>query len=137
MYRPRYDTVTGQFSGLYETLGCITVRGYANECFLDYGFSKQDSKILHSFHRKRIPNSFSETLFNRHHTQYESGALNTKFSGLYLFFLSITDRVGDINRHKGLLTFCPLIFLRTLLKLEGELDLIYPSLIMTIQTKKK
>ena len=65
--------------------------------FLDYGFFKQDSKILHSLHRKHMPNSFSGTLFNRHHTQYKSGALNTKFSGLHLFFPSITDRVEDIN----------------------------------------
>ena len=54
-----------------------------------------------------MPNSFSETLFNRHRTQYESGALNTKFSGLYLFLLSITDRVGDINRHKGSVNLLP------------------------------
>ena len=97
MYRCRYDTATGQFLGLYETSRCLTVLGNADECFLDYGFSKQDSKILHSFHSKRMPNSFSGTLFNRHRTQYESGALNTKSSGLYLFLSSITDRVEDIN----------------------------------------
>ena len=97
MYQPRYVTVTGQFSGLYETLGYLTVRDNADECFLDYGFSKKDSKILHSFHRSRMPNSFSGTLFNRHRTQYESGALNTKFSALYLFLPSITGRSEDIN----------------------------------------
>ena len=97
MYRPRYDTVTGQFLGLYQTLGYLKVRGDANECVLDYEFWKQHPKILYSFRRKRMPNSFSGTLFNRNRTQYESGALNTKFSGLYLFLSSITDRVDDIN----------------------------------------
>ena len=38
MYRPRYDTVTGQFLGLHETLGYITVRGDANEWFLIMNF---------------------------------------------------------------------------------------------------
>ena len=28
MYRPKYDTVTGTFQGLYKTLGYIMVRGY-------------------------------------------------------------------------------------------------------------
>ena len=107
MYQPRYVTVTGQFSGLYETLGYLTVRDNADECFLDYGFSKKDSKILHSFHRSRMPNSFSGTLFNRHRTQYESGALNTKFSALYLFLPSITGRSEDINWHRGSINLLP------------------------------
>ena len=37
---PRYDTVTGQFLGLYETLGYLMVRGDSDECFLDYRCSK-------------------------------------------------------------------------------------------------
>ena len=44
-----------------------------------------------------MPNSFSGTLFNRHRTQYESGALNTKFSALYVFLPSITGRSEGIN----------------------------------------
>ena len=85
----------------------------------DYEFSKQDSKILHSFHRKRMPNSFSGTLFNRHRTQYELGALNTKFSGLYLFLPSITDRVEDINRHRGSVNLLPVDISEETFKVEG------------------
>ena len=99
------------------------MRGDANECFLDYGYSKKDSKILHSFQRRRMPNSFSGTLFNRHQTQYESGALSTKFSGLYLFLPSITDRAENINRHRGSVNLLPLIFLRKILKLKGAFNL--------------
>lgn len=40
IYRPRYDTVTGLFLDLYETLGYLIVRGDSDECFFDYGFSK-------------------------------------------------------------------------------------------------
>ena len=63
MFRPRYDTVTDHFQGLYETLGYIMVCGDEDEHFLNYGFSKQNSKILHSYHKKRMPNSFSGTFF--------------------------------------------------------------------------
>ena len=77
------------------------VRGDNDECFLDYGYSKQNPKILHSYHRKRMPNSFSGTFFNRHCIQYESGALNTDFSKIYLFLPSITDRIEDVNRYMG------------------------------------
>ena len=45
-YRPKYDTVTGEFLGLYETLGFLTVRGDNQECFFDYGYSKDNSKVL-------------------------------------------------------------------------------------------
>ena len=100
--RPRYDTVTRQFMGLYETLGYLMVKCDSDECFLHYGYSKQSSKILHSYHRKRMPNSFSGTFFNRRHLQYESGALNTGFSKIYFFLPSITNRIEDvINRHKS------------------------------------
>ena len=77
------------------------VRGDNDECFLDYGYSKQNPKILHSYHRKRMSNSFSGTFFNRHCIQYESGALNTDFSKIYLFLPSITDRIEDVNRYMG------------------------------------
>ena len=75
IFRPRYDAITGQFQGLYDTLGYIMVRGDTDEHFLHYGFSKQNSKILHYFHKKRMPSSFSDRFFNRHSIQYESGSL--------------------------------------------------------------
>ena len=40
MYRSCYDSATGTFQGLYETLGYIMVRGDSQEHFLDYSFSK-------------------------------------------------------------------------------------------------
>ena len=108
MYRPNYDTVTRTFQGLYETLGYIMVRGDPQEHFLDYEYNKQNSKILHSHYKKRIPNSFSGTFFNRHRIQYESGALQTTYSNVYYFLLSTTDRGEEINRHMGSVQLSPI-----------------------------
>ena len=44
-YRPKYDTVTGEFLGLCETLGYLTVRGDERECFFDYSCSKDNGKV--------------------------------------------------------------------------------------------
>ena len=101
MYRPRYDPVTGTFLGLYKTLGYIMVRGDPQEYFLDYGYSKQNLKILHSHYKKRVPSSFSGTFFNRHWIQFNSGALQSIFSNVYFSLPSTTDRTEDINQDMG------------------------------------
>ena len=62
--RPRYDPTTGQFLGLYESLGFIVVRQDPDRHFMDYGYCKKNSKMLHSYHKRRIPSSFSGTLFS-------------------------------------------------------------------------
>ena len=72
--RSKYHTVTGQFLGLENSLGYMTVCGDAIENFFDYGFSKEKSKVLYSTHNMKIPTSFSTTIFNRHRIQFESGA---------------------------------------------------------------
>lgn len=99
MYRAKYDTTTGTFKGSCETLGYIMVRGDPQEYFLDHGYFKQNSKILHSYYKKRIQNSFSGTFFNRHRIQYETGALQTTYSNVCYFLPSTTDRIEEINRH--------------------------------------
>ena len=108
MYRPKYNTVTGTFQGLYERLGYIMVRGDPQEHFLDYRYSKQNSKALHSHYEKRIPSSFSGTFFNRHGIQYESGALQTTYSNVYYFLPSTTDKVEEINKHMESINLLPI-----------------------------
>ena len=108
MFRLRYDNVTGHFQGLYESLGYIMVHGDADEHFVDYGYSKQNSEILHSFHKKHMQNSFSGTFFSRHKIQHESGALQMNFSRIYYFLPSITDRTEEINRHMGSVNLLPI-----------------------------
>ena len=48
--RPKYNDVSGQFLGLVETLGYLTVCGDKRDCFFDYGYSKENSKVLYSMH---------------------------------------------------------------------------------------
>ena len=121
-YRPKYDTVTGEFLGLYETLGYLTVRDDNEECFLDYDYSKENSKVLYSHHKIKIPNSFSVTMFNRHRIQYESGALSTEFSKVCFFLPSITDRIGKINRNMGSVNFVPIDILEDTFEVENGVE---------------
>ena len=98
--KPKHDPVTGQFLGLIESLGYVTVHGDEQVHFFDYGYNKENSKILYSTHRMKIPNCFSTTIFNRHRIQYESGALSeTDFSKAFFFLPSTTDRIEDSNRY--------------------------------------
>ena len=114
MYRPRYDTVTDTFCRLCETLGY--------EHFLDYGYSKQNSKILHSHYKKRIPSSFSGTFFNRHQIQFESGTLQSTFSNLYFFLPSTTVRVEDINQYVGSVNLSPIDMLEKTFVVEENIS---------------
>ena len=71
--RAKYDTVTGQFLGLENCLGYLTVCGDEHEYFFDYSFSKEKSKVLYSMHKMKIPNCFSITIFNRPRIQWVWG----------------------------------------------------------------
>ena len=99
----------GVFLGLYETLSYLMVRGDPQEHFLDYGFCRKNSKILHSHYKKCIPSSFLGTFFNSHRIQYESGAFQgLTFSNIYYFLPSTTDRVEETNRHMGSVNLTPI-----------------------------
>ena len=88
--KPKYDPVSGQLLGLTESLGYITVRRDEQEHFFDYGYNKENSKILHSTHKMKIPDSFSSTIFNRHRIRYEPGTFSeTDFSNVFFFLHSI------------------------------------------------
>ena len=73
-----------------------------HEQFFDYGYSKENSKILYSYHKMNVPNSFSTTIFNRHRIQYESGVFaETDCSNVFFFLPSTVDRIENINKHLG------------------------------------
>ena len=76
-------------------------RGDPEKHFLDYGYIKQNSKILYSYHKKRIPSSFSETFFIRYKLQFESRGLQTTYSNMFYFLSYTIDRSKKINRHLG------------------------------------
>ena len=45
MTRPRYDPVTGEFLGLYDTIGFLVSRGNDGKHFLSYGCDENNSKV--------------------------------------------------------------------------------------------
>ena len=108
MHWRKYDQATGQFLGLYESIGYITVRGDYEEHFFDYGFCKEKSKLLYSYHKTIIPSSFSGTFFNRHKISYKSGSLPTDSSNIDFLLPSTTDQFKKINSHLGSLNLSPI-----------------------------
>ena len=82
--KPKYDHVRGEFLGLIKSLGYLTVRRDDHEHFFDYGYNKENSKVLYSTHKMKIPNSFSSTIFIKHRIQFEAGALSeTEFFNVF------------------------------------------------------
>ena len=109
LIRPKYDPASGEFLGLVQTLAYLTIRGENQECFFDYGYSKENSKVLYSTHRMKIPNRFSSTIFNRHRIQFKTEALSeTEFSKVFFFLPSTTDRVEEINRYINSVNLVPI-----------------------------
>ena len=107
MVRPCYDPKTGEFKGLQVTISFLVLRHSPEEVFFDYGYDCEKSKILYSHYRRRIPNSFSGTKFNRHGTTIESGQAEGNFSNIF-FFLAITDRSEKINQYLNNISIFPI-----------------------------
>lgn len=98
----KYDVSTWRFLGLEYCLAYLTVLGDYLEVFFDYGYSKENSKILYSTHKMKVPNSFSTTIFNRHRMQYESRAFSeTESSNIFFYLPSTVDRIEEINKYLG------------------------------------
>ena len=96
---PKYNNETGKYLGIYETIGFLVVRGDPFEDFLNYGYDKEKSKVLYSTFRKKIPNSFSGTMFNRHKILAESGEIDKEMSEMFFYLPYITDRSEEINQY--------------------------------------
>ena len=98
--RPKYDVDSGKVLGLDESLGYFIIRGDKDKCFLDYSYSKENSNVPYSTRKRKIPNSFSGTIFNNHKVQYQGGVfLNNAHSNIYFFLLSTTDRSEKHNQY--------------------------------------
>ena len=108
MIRPKYNSETGEFLGLYETVGFLVVRDDAEEIFLNYGFDKEKSKVLYSHYKRKIPSAFCGTVFNLHRTMIESGGLDLDFSQLLFFLPSVTDRPEEINQYLKNVSITPI-----------------------------
>ena len=78
MMRPKYNFETGEFLGQYVTAGFLVDRGDAEEIGFNYGFDKENSKVLYSHYRRKISDPICETMFNCHRTMTESEKLGTE-----------------------------------------------------------
>ena len=81
----------------------------------------ENSKILYSYYKRRIPNSFSGTPFNRHCLLFKTGQLQTEFSSLYYFLPSITDRSESINQHTSSGNLIPIDILEKTFEVKGNM----------------
>ena len=76
------------------------LRGSPEEVFFNYGYDKEKPKVLYSYYRKRIPNSFSGTIFNRHRIQIEGREIDRDSSRIY--------RSVEINQQLKNVSFSPI-----------------------------
>ena len=61
--RARYDPISGEFLGIEYCVGFITVKNDVDEQFFDYGYNKDNSKLLYSTKKLKIPSCFKATVF--------------------------------------------------------------------------
>ena len=98
---PLYDVETGGFKSLRETVGFMSIRGDADKTFFNYVFSKKNSKVVYAFQIRRILNTFTGTLFNRHKNQLlDKKFERDSFFSLLFFLPATTNRKEEINRFK-------------------------------------
>ena len=100
MLRPKYDPTNGEFLGIKYCVALITVKNDLDEQFFDYGYNKENSKLLYSIQKVKIPSSFKATCFGTHKNQYEDGVFSEEdFSRLYFYLSSTIDRSEEINKY--------------------------------------
>ena len=100
MLRPKYDPTNGKFLGSEYCVALITVKNDPDEQFFDYGYSKNNSKLLYSIKKVKIPSSFTATCFGVHKNQYEGGVFSEEdFSRLFFYLPSTIDRCEEINKY--------------------------------------
>ena len=98
--RSKYDPVSGEFLGIEYWIGVITVRNDPEEQFFDYGYTKDNSKILYSTKKVKILSSFKSTVFGIYKNKYEGGAFSNELSSRIFFYLpSTVDRNEKIMKH--------------------------------------
>ena len=98
--RTSYDPISGEFLGIEYCIALITGRNHPQEQFFDYGYNKENAKVLYSTRKLKIPNCFKSTIFRQHRTQYEGGAFDEqKCFDIYFYLPSTLDRNEKINKY--------------------------------------
>ena len=97
--RAKYDVVSGEFFGIEYCVAFYNNKIRSRWQFFDYCYHKDNSKVLYSTRKLKIPNSFKTTIFGQHKMLYESGAFDEQeFSKLYFYLPSNLDRNEKINK---------------------------------------
>ena len=99
MSRARYDSISGEFLGIEYCIALITVRNDLQEQFFDYGYNKENLKVLYYTRKLKMPNSFKTTIFGQHRMQYEGGTFaKQKHSDIYFYLPSTVYKNEKINK---------------------------------------
>ena len=107
IFRPKYNLTTGEFLVLEYCIAFLTVRNDPQELFFDYRYTKDNSRILFSVQKMKIPNSFKTTMFNKHKIQHVAGAFTTESLDAFFILPSTVDRIEKINKHLGSVNLRP------------------------------
>ena len=98
--RPKYDPTNCNFLGIEYCAALITIKNDPDEQFFDYGYNKENSKLLYSTKEVKIPSSFKATCFGVHKNQFQGGVyFEEDFSKLFFYLPSTLDRCEKINKY--------------------------------------
>ena len=126
--RSRYDPISCEFLGIEYCVALVTVRNDPEERFFDYSYHKENSKVLYSTRKLKVPKvSFKTTIFGQHRMQYEGAFDEQKFSKLFFYLPATIDSNEKINKYLTSVHLKP--FHVDLLFLERNLILQTPILI--------
>ena len=124
----RYDPISCEFLGIEYCVALVTVRNDPEELFFDYSYHKENSKVLYSTRKLKVPKvSFKTTIFGQHRMQYEGAFDEQKFSKLFFYLPATVDSNEKINKYLNPVHLKP--FHVDLLFLERNLILQTPILI--------
>ena len=100
MLRPKYDPTNSELLGIEYCVALITVKNNLDEQVFDYGYNKENSKLLYSIQKVKIPSSFKATCFGTHQNQHEDEVFSEEdFSRLFFYLSSTIDRSEEINEY--------------------------------------
>ena len=95
--RAKYDVVSGEFFGIEYCVAFYNNKIRSRWQFFDYCYHKDNSKVLYSTRKLKIPNSFKTTIFGHHKTLYESGAFDEQeFSKLYFYLPQLSTETRKL-----------------------------------------
>ena len=89
-------------------LAYIIIRGDADEFFFSYGYSKTKSKVLYSYMKQQIPDTFIATGFNKHFKEVVNEKRDETSSEMFYYLPSISDRKEEINQYKSNVSLTPI-----------------------------